>query len=38
MVAKVLDGKQIAKEYRQGLQEQVESLKNVVSLQNYQLF
>lgn len=27
MVAKVLDGKQIAKEYRQGLQEQVESLK-----------
>lgn len=27
MVAKILDGKQIAKEYRQGLQEQVESLK-----------
>lgn len=27
MVAKILDGKQIAKEYRQGLQEQVEALK-----------
>ena len=27
MVAKFLDGKQIAKEYRQGLQEQVEALK-----------
>lgn len=27
MVAKILDGKQIAKEYRQGLQEQVEELK-----------
>lgn len=28
MVAKILDGKQIAKEYRQGLQEQVEALKD----------
>jgi methylenetetrahydrofolate dehydrogenase (NADP+)/methenyltetrahydrofolate cyclohydrolase len=27
VVAKILDGKQIAKEYRQGLQEQVEALK-----------
>lgn len=27
MVARILDGKQIAKEYRQGLQEQVEALK-----------
>ncbi|WP_137744998.1 bifunctional methylenetetrahydrofolate dehydrogenase/methenyltetrahydrofolate cyclohydrolase FolD [Staphylococcus capitis] len=27
MVAKILDGKQIGKEYRQGLQEQVEALK-----------
>lgn len=38
MVAKVLDGKQIAKEYRQGLQEQVESLKERGFTQNYQLF
>ncbi|GAB5830592.1 hypothetical protein JMUB7551_23610 [Staphylococcus aureus] len=27
MVAKILDGKQIAKDYRQGLQDQVEALK-----------
>lgn len=27
MVAKILDGKQIAKDYRQGLQNQVEALK-----------
>ncbi|MCE3364131.1 hypothetical protein LB359_18055, partial [Staphylococcus aureus] len=26
MVAKILDGKQIAKDYRQGLQDQVEAL------------
>ena len=27
MVAKILDGKHIAKDYRQGLQDQVETLK-----------
>ena len=27
MVAKILDGKQIAKDYRQGLQDRVEALK-----------
>lgn len=30
MVAKILDGKQIAKDYRQGLQDQVEALKKRV--------
>ena len=32
---KILDGKQISKDYRQGLQDQVEALKEKVTHQNY---
>ena len=35
VVAKILDGKQISKDYRQGLQDQVEALKRKVTHQNY---
>ena len=35
VVAKILDGKQISKDYRQGLQDQVEALKEKVTHQNY---
>ena len=35
MVAKILDGKQISKDYRQGLQDRVEALKEKVTHQNY---
>lgn len=38
MVAKILDGKQIAKDYRQGLQDQVEALKERVLHLNYPLY
>ena len=35
MSAKILDGKQIAKDYRQGLQDEVEVLKQKGTHQNY---
>ena len=35
VVAKILDGKQISKDYRQGLQDQVEALKEKDTHQNY---
>lgn len=38
MVAKILDGKQIAKDYRQGLKDQVEALQAEGIHQNYLLF
>ena len=38
VVAKILDGKHIAKDYRQGLQDQVETLKERDIHQNYPLF
>ena len=38
MVAKILDGKQIAKEYRQGLQQQVEELNKQGYTRNCQSY
>lgn len=38
MSAKILDGKQIAKDYRQGLQDEVEKLKNKAIHRNFRLF